>query len=187
MGCCTPTRNKAGTVAQIYCRDATSDGDHSVRRWLILPAVLAIAADTAEPSLTPGHWDIIVVAHDLGKPEEPSVVQQEIAALMGIPPEQHICVTPEASKQQRSPWASNLAAKGCGYDRRETSGGKIDVKMSCKLGNASVKSSMTGSYGPDKYDLVLTLDGNDAGETGLAMQLSTSGRRSGECTGKEDK
>ncbi len=122
-------------------------------------------------------------------------------ALLGMPPQmadrmksmmaehrQHSaesCLTPEEAKRPREDFFAG-DNKNCRYDHFTMSGGRIDAEMNCSERGAAQTMVMQGTYGPDEYQLKMSMKA-DAGAGpagGMTMKMRVDAKRVGECDGK---
>ncbi len=95
------------------------------------------------------------------------------------------CLTPEEAKRPREDFFAG-DNKNCRYDHFTMSGGRIDAEMNCSERGAAQTMVMQGTYGPDEYQLKMSMKADDgAGPAGgMTMTMHVDAKRLGECDGK---
>ncbi len=137
-------------------------------------------------SATPlaGHWDVNVRMIDFDVPGMPQQLKDSIGEQISRAGAVATCLTPEQAARNDGKFFQPTNNKNCKADQFTMDGGKLTAKLTCESGAAKQTVDMTGTYGADAYDLVLKSRG-DANGKPMAMSMRVTGKRNGECTGKE--
>ena len=96
------------------------------------------------------------------------------------------CLTPEQAIQPDARFFQN-SAENCTYDHFTMQGGRIDAEMSCKAGKGTTRTRMVGSFSADTYDVAISSKGEMQPGMPMTVEMAIRSRRTGDCTGKEDK
>lgn len=150
------------------------------------------AANKGGAMFDPGHWEGTVKILDMAIPGMG-------AGLENLPPEMAArlkarmsqgnafasCLTPDEAANAREALTKNQRGD-CTYDHFTMAGGTIDAAMSCKVGTALQKMTMTGTYSRTDYHLVSQASGGEGPHGAMAMKMEITAHRTGACTGKED-
>ncbi|WP_380872992.1 hypothetical protein ACFB49_38830 [Sphingomonas sp. DBB INV C78] len=147
--------------------------------------VAAPAPKVAEIKLKPGAWDATT-----------EIVSMEIAGLdpamfkgnVGRKTEFKNCVTPEQAERPPADFFAHPDVKNgnCKSERFAMAGGKLDAEILCQAAQGQgaggpMRMTMAGNYGPDAYDMTVTMNG-EGGPNGGAMKMvvRSSGKHVGD-------
>jgi predicted small lipoprotein YifL len=118
----------------------------------------------------PGHWDVKLQMTDFDVPGMPDEIKKTIGKQFSQAGAMATCLTPEqAARNDESFSMAN---------------GQIAAKLICERGPTKQTVDMRGTYGAEAYDLTLNSQGEMNGQP-MKMTMQVSGKRTGECTGKE--
>ena len=137
--------------------------------------------------VSPGHWQMTMTIGELSIPGMTPAMAEKMKAHMGKPRVFESCVTPEEAAKPKE----DFFAKGtgnCRYQHFAMGAGKIDAAMQCREDGMSRTMTMTGTYGPDSYQMNMSSAGEgQAGNPmgGMTMKMNMAAKRTGPCTGKE--
>ena len=139
--------------------------------------------------VSPGHWQTTMTIREMAIPGLPPEMAEKMKAHMGQGKSFESCLTPEQAKKPKE----DFFAKGngnCRYDRFSMGNGKIDAVMQCKSGGGERTMTMNGTYSPDAYHMAVASTGSDRSDSPIAamtMKMEMDAKRTGECTGKEER
>jgi Protein of unknown function (DUF3617) len=147
------------------------------------------AAGVGTAFVSPGHWQMAMTINEIKMPGMPPQFAEKMKAHTGAAKTFETCLTPEEAKKP----GKDFFAKGngeCSYDKFSMGDGRIDAVMQCSEQGGKRLITMNGTYGGDAYHMALTSTGAAAGEgpmAGMSMKMEIAGKRTGECTGKEER
>lgn len=148
------------------------------------------AANRGGAVFTPGHWEGSVTLLDMAMPgleKLPPAMRAQMQAQMQKSTLFEDCLTPDEAADAKAAISKGQGGD-CLYDHFTMANGRIDAAMSCKVGKALHKMTMTGSFTPDDYRLVSQASGGGTGSAGpMSMKMEIKAHRTGACTGNEDK
>ncbi|WP_374147831.1 DUF3617 domain-containing protein [Sphingomonas sp. 28-63-12] len=147
-----------------------------------------IAANQAGDMFQPGHWRGTVRIADIalngampGIEKLPPAMRARMQARMAEGHGFDSCLTPEEAADARKALAKNQRSD-CSYDHFDMTGGKIDAAMSCKVGAALQKMTMTGTYSRTEYRLISQASGGGGSPAGaMSMKMEITAHRIGDC------
>lgn len=142
------------------------------------------AASGSGSFVRPGEWQSTVVIEQFDVPGMPpqAVEHMKSAVAQNRQHSFKTCLTPEEVKQPRGKFFTGN--EQCRYDHFTMGDGKIDAAMRCPAGQGMTqKMTMTGTYGPERYDMRMTMKGEGVdGPAGkMTMRMRVESNRIGEC------
>jgi Protein of unknown function (DUF3617) len=135
--------------------------------------------------ISPGRWESTMTIREMSAPGLPPEVAAQMKAHMGQARNFVTCLTPEQVKQPKEGFFGGANA-GCRYERFAMGGGKIDGVMKCSGQGMERTMAMSGSYGPDSYNMAVSSEGKGQGPAAMTMKMTLEAKRTGACTGKEE-
>jgi hypothetical protein len=160
-------RNESGSVVAAQIRKVASSGDFA----------------------QPGRWETKITLNQVDAPGMPKDFVEKLKAQMRQPQSAASCLTAEDVK--KGAFYVGEENQACRYERFAMGGGKIDGLLRCTDQGGTRSMAMAGSYGPDKYKLVVTTDSQSAQQPGAAGKVSVTmtmdAKRSGQCLGTENR
>lgn len=148
------------------------------------------AANGAGALMDPGRWEGSVKFLDMqvaGMDKLPPAIAAHIKAQMGQGTAFASCLTPEDDADAKRAFAEHQQGD-CTYDHFTMADGTIDAAMTCHVGTALQKMTLTGSYSRTDYRIVSQASGGADGPAGpMSMKMEMAAHRVGACTGTEDK
>lgn len=136
----------------------------------------------------PGRWETTITLKKVDVTGMPEAALANIQAGVGKEQKAATCLKPEDIRRGAFYVGEENAA--CRYDRFSMGHGKIQGSLRCADVEGSRGMTMSGSYGPDRYDLVVTTDvqSNQPQAPGKAtVTMAMNAKRIGECLGTEEK
>jgi len=140
------------------------------------------AASNAAVHRKPGSWSSkIEIARLEGKDAKPGTreeMQQMFNAMSGM----SVCLTPEAVAQEdiSKNLEQSAGSSACKFEKRDVSGGKIDLLALCDREGQKVRMSAHGTNGDTAQDFTLKVEPLDAaGKSEGVMDVTT--KYNGEC------
>ncbi len=140
------------------------------------------SSGVADRFISPGQWRMTMKVNDVSMPGLPPEAAAHMKETMGQGRVFTNCVTPEEAKR---PGEGMFAGddNSCRYEKFSMGGGKIDMTMRCGDGNTARVMDMTGTYGPNDYQMkVASRATGESGPAAMSMQMEMVGKRIGECT-----
>ncbi|MEO6388111.1 MAG: DUF3617 domain-containing protein, partial [Croceibacterium sp.] len=110
-------------------------------------------ASGSDSFVSPGKWQSTYTIEEMTMPGMdalPASVRAQIRSRTPGPQTTESCLTEADVKNPREKLFAH-ALKDCTYDHFRMAGGTMDSEMTCTLGGASTKMTMTGTYAPDHY------------------------------------
>lgn len=144
----------------------------------------ASTAKAASATPRAGHWDVKVQMVDLDVPGMPKQLKDTVAQQISQAGAVATCLTPEEAARNDGKFFQPKNNKDCTADSFAMEGGKLNARMTCAKGGAKQAVEMHGTYSAEAYDLALDSKGEANGQP-MKMSMRVTGRRTGECTGKE--
>ena len=142
------------------------------------------AAGGSSTFVNPGLWRATVTLDEMSMPGMPAQLAEQMKSVQGHTRTDQQCLTPEEAKRPKEDFFG--AKDNCRYERFSMGNGKIDAVMNCSENGGTQKMTMAGTYSGDAYQMQMSLQAAEAGETaGMAMKMRVDAQRIGECTGKE--
>lgn len=132
----------------------------------------------------PGHWDVKLEMTDFDVPGMPDGMKKAIGQQFSQAGAMATCLTPEEAARNDGKFFEPKNSKDCKSQSFAMADGRLDAKLVCTRGSNTQTVNMRGTYGAEAYDLVLDSQGQMNGQP-MKMTMHVSGKRSGECTGKE--
>lgn len=149
-------------------------------------SMASVAGKIAASNLTPqpGRWEAAMRLEKMEVGNMPPEVKAAMAQQQGMTQTYATCLTPEQAAKPNADFFKN-DAKDCTYDHFTMAGGRIDAELTCKPVAGPTKMKMTGTYGPDLYDIRITSEGEMQPGIAMSVAMTVTSRRTGACTGKE--
>jgi len=146
-------------------------------------------ASQAEASTTiatpkPGHWDVNLRMIDFDVPGMPQQMKDSIGQQISKAGAVATCLTPEEAARNDGKFFQPSNNKNCKSESFTMEDGKLAAKLTCTNGPTKQTVDMQGTYGAEAYDLTLESKGEASGQP-MKMSMRVTGKRTGECTGKE--
>jgi hypothetical protein len=141
------------------------------------------SATAAAVRLNPGQWEMIVESSAMTGPSMPA----EVAKMMkGMKVTTRECITPQEAERPTSNTFGGKSQGDCKQTEFSLAGGKLHAVMTCSGARGGGGTSITsdGAYGGDSFDVRSKME-TDGGQGRMTMESHVTGRRVGECTGKE--
>jgi len=164
----------AATVALAGCGDKKSPDAKASE------AAASAKSDTPKP----GHWDVNLRMIDFDVPGMPQQMKDSIGQQISKAGAVATCLTPEEAARNDGRFFQPSNNKNCKSESFTMEGGKLAAKLTCTNGPTKQTVDMQGTYGAEAYDLTLESKGEASGQP-MKMSMRVTGKRTGECTGKE--
>ncbi len=145
------------------------------------------AAQGSGTMFEPGHWEGTVKIVDMAMPgmaNMPPAMAAQLKARMSQGSHFANCLTPKDAADARTALTKNQHGE-CSYDHFTMAGGTIDAAMSCKVGSALQKMTMTGKYSRTDYQLTSQMSGAEGPHAQMAMKMEMTAHRTGDCAAGE--
>jgi hypothetical protein len=131
-----------------------------------------------------GNWKTNVEVVKLEIPGAPAEMVDGMKKMMAGASGQDMCLTAEAAAKEDI--AKELAQgknqpEECKFDKRDVSGGKLDVAMTCTRQGQTMNVSLTGTVGPKKTDVVIATTGNAPTGGQMNMEMRAVSEWTGPC------
>ena len=146
----------------------------------------AKAGNGAAVKRSPGLWRTIVEVQKVDIPGMPAEMTDGMKQMMEGASGLEQCVTPEQAAEEDL--AKDLAqgpdnGGQCTFDRKNVSGGKIDVAGTCTgSGGEDIAMKMTGTMGAEKTDVTMAMTGKmSKGGPDMDMRMRIVNTRIGDC------
>ena len=136
--------------------------------------------------VSPGRWEATMKISDITMPGAPAGMAEKMKERM--PTKAMVsCLTPEEAKAPKGNFFGGQ--RDCTYDHFTMANGQLDAKMVCKAGGQDRTMVMKGSYSPDTYQMTVesTGSGQKGPMAGMSIKMTMDAKRTGECTGDENK
>ena len=144
-----------------------------------------VAASAIKP--LPGRWESNMKLDKIELPNMPPQAKQMFAKQLGVTQTFASCLTP-AQVDQPGAGFFQKGGDDCKYDRFVMADGRIDAEMSCKGPAATpIRMTMQGAYTPSDYTIVVNTQGEMQPGMPMTMAMTINSRRTGDCTGAEEK
>lgn len=144
---------------------------------------VAASSDFAQP----GRWETKITLNQVDAPGMPADFVDKLRTQMRQPQSAASCLTAEDVK--KGAFYVGEENQACRYERFAMGAGKIDGMLRCTDQTGTRSMAMSGSYGPDKYKLVVTTDSQSAQQPGaggkVSVTMTMDARRAGQCLGTE--
>lgn len=142
-------------------------------------------AGGSDSFVRPGKWQSRVRIEQFELPGAPPEAK---AAMRGMHERAQVhesCLTAEQARRPKEDFFAG-ANKDCRYDRFTMGDGKIDAVMTCSGGDMAQTMAMQGTYGPDAYQMRMSIRADaGAGPPGaMTMTMRVDAKRVGECEAK---
>jgi hypothetical protein len=136
----------------------------------------------------PGRWETTITLRKVDATGMPEAALANIRAGVGKAQTAATCLKPEDIRRGAFYVGEENAA--CRYDRFSMGHGRIQGSLRCVDPNGTRAMTMSGSYGPDRYELLVSTDAQSnqpqgAGKASVTMAMNA--KRTGECLGTEEK
>lgn len=138
-----------------------------------------VAKQLASVKVDPGQWDTSTQIVSATGP----LPKEALAQMIGQRTNVSHCITPEEAARPSANFLAAQQGSDCTYQNFQMTGGRIVGKMSCTGGQmpGQVDTEMSGTYGPQAYDLVMDMTTPAIPGTTMKIKARTQGRRVGEC------
>jgi len=144
---------------------------------------VAASSDFAQP----GRWETKITLNQVDAPGMPPAFVEKLKASMRQPQSAASCLT--AADVKKGAFYVGEENQACRYEHFAMGKGRIDGMLRCTDQAGTRSMAMSGSYGPDKYKLVVTTDSQSAQQPGAAGKVSVTmtmdAKRAGQCLGTE--
>ena len=133
----------------------------------------------------PGKWSSKVTFEEFNMPGAPAGAKSVLESMNQRTAATETCLTPEDAKRPKEDFFAG-ADKNCRYERFDMGGGKIDAVMKCTSEGAGQTMTMTGTYGPNDYQMQMSMqsEGMPGPASGMSMKMRVDAKRVGECDKK---
>lgn len=133
-----------------------------------------VAAELAHMRIAPGLWELKSEVVEVRGPELPREVRNRM-----IGPRRTLrnCISPEQAARPSANFLATSADTSCRYRGFSIHDGRMRGEMRCR----EAQARMTGRYQPQRYDIVMEMEGPAPGGETMTLSLRASGRRIGEC------
>jgi hypothetical protein len=151
-------------------------------------SVESVAKKVAAANLKPqaGRWESTMKIDKMEMANMPPAAQEAMNKRSNVSQTFASCLTQaEADKPDASFFQKG--AQDCKYDHFVMEGGRIDAQMQCNQDNRKMKMTMSGTYSQTAYTMNIKSEGEMQPGMPVAMDMSITARRTGECTGSEEK
>lgn len=146
-------------------------------RYACCFGVLIGMAGAASAQVQPGMWESTTTIHSIDMPGAPPQVAQ---MMRGKATKQRYCVTPEQAA--KGPQELLKQNPSCRFTKYSMQGGTVSTEMTCNQNGGTMTARGSGTYTPTSFNVsssaVMT------GQMGMRMTSTSTGRRTGPCTGK---
>lgn len=146
------------------------------------------AANLDTSFVLPGRWEGTMMISNLNIPDMRPQMAERMKTSIGKPKTFVSCLTPDQVKAPKEGFFGG-EQKSCRFAHYTMGNGKIDAEMTCHQGGAVRTMKMSGTYGSDTYAMTMESSGNGGAKEGpmseMSMKMNLTGKRTGECTGKE--
>ncbi|MEO6433067.1 MAG: DUF3617 domain-containing protein [Sphingomicrobium sp.] len=131
-----------------------------------------------------GEWQSKVVIEEFNIPGMPpeAIKQMKTAVAQNQQHSFKTCLTAKDVKQPKGTFFTGN--KQCRYDHFTMGNGKIDAAMRCPSGQGMTqKMVMSGTYGPERYDMRMTMTGEgvEGPIAKMTMTMRVESTRAGDC------
>jgi Protein of unknown function (DUF3617) len=149
-------------------------------------SVSDVAKKVSEAGLkfNPGKWESTMKFVKLDMEGMPPEAREMMAKMMGKDRTFSSCLSKEEAEKPDAKFFGQADAR-CQYDSFTMGAGKIDSKMSCKSEHGVQAITMSGTYTPDAYDMIMAINGKGPEGKAMSMEMQVSAKHAGDCTGKE--
>ena len=158
------------------------------------PAAAANAAKAAsvlDVKFQPGRWETLVKIEKFEMGSVPSAMREAMKSSMSKQETAIYCLTAEEAAKPSTNFFNRNPGSDCKYSKFETGGGKLDAAMTCDGPGGGPNGGHTvllnGTYSSDSYAMTMAMAGEVGPGMPMQMTMNLSSRRTGECTGDEDK
>lgn len=130
----------------------------------------------------PGKWSAKITFEEFNMPGAPAGTPAMLQKMNESTKATESCLTPEEAKRPKADFFAG-DNKNCRYEHFNMGGGKIDAVMNCSGDEAVRKMTLAGTYGPDQYQMKMTMDGKgvSGAPAGMSMKMRVDAKRIGEC------
>jgi hypothetical protein len=132
----------------------------------------------------PGHWEVKLEQARFDVPGMPDQFKKTLGKQITGAGAVATCLTPEEAARNDGKFFEPKNNKDCTTESFSMENGKIDARMVCERAGSKQTVQMRGTYGAQAYDLMLNSRGDMNGQP-MKMSMHVTGKRTGECTGKE--
>lgn len=152
----------------------------------VAAAVTQSGAMTGGTMIQPGLWESKVTIQDIKIPGMPAYAAERMKRTMAEHQEQKTssCLTPDEVKKPKEGFFAGRN-QSCKYEHFTMGGGKIDMRMVCKIAGSTQTTNMAGKYTPASYSMDMSSTGTGGHNEGMAMKMHVDARRVGECGAKD--
>lgn len=125
-------------------------------------AASAVAASGAEIKLHPGTWEKTIKISKMDMPGLPPEMAAKMQARMGMARVYSDCLTKEQADRPTADFFQK-DSKDCTFDHLTMGGGKIDMKMTCKVAQGGTTTmTASGTYDADSMALTSSVEAEQA-------------------------
>lgn len=149
----------------------------------------AVAEKVAKSDFQPpraGRWEGALKIDKMTLGNLPPAAQEAMNKELGQAQPFTTCLTPEDAAKPDASFFQGDQDSGCTYDKFSMAGGAISADMTCNKDGRKLKSTMSGNYAADAYDISVKSTGETAPGVTADVAMSVKARRVGDCTGDED-
>jgi len=151
-------------------------------------SVESVAKKVADSDIKPrpGRWESSLKLESMDMPGLTPQMKETMSKAMATTKTFASCLTAaEAEKPDASFFQPGET--GCTYEHFTMAGGKLDAAMKCSRPGGVQSMTMQGTYSPDSYNMRVSSKGEMTPGKAMSMTMSINSRRTGECTGQENK
>lgn len=165
------------------------------RVWVAAAGLLALAAcgsgendkaaklDAAAAQnirLQPGQWELIQETVRVSAPGMPPGA----AEMMRMPPViVRTCIGPAEAEKPGADLFSGNKDPDCKTEGFSAKAGRVAGTMTCRSGAETTVTKLDGDFSADRFEVGLAVRTEGGGTEAMDIQMRSSGRRTGECTG----
>lgn len=177
---CLPALCAAALIALVGCGGTkTPEGASSEAA----PKEAPVAPVAAGEKPRPGQWQVKLMLTDFDVPGMPANLKDTMSKQMQQASDVTTCLT-QAEVDRNDGKFLGPRDQDCDYHTFTMADGRVAAKMTCTKSAVKQTVEMTGTYGAEAYDLTLNSQ-SDMNGTPMKMAMHVTGKRNGECTGKE--
>lgn len=135
--------------------------------------------------LNPGKWQHTTTVVEMDMPGTPPEVRSMMQNSANRVHQVETCLTADQAKKPSADFFTQADQK-CTFEHFQWSGGKIDMKMNCKMPQGDMTMTQVGQYQPDSYSMEMTqvIDTAAAGAKQMTIKAKVDAKRVGDCDGK---
>ncbi len=140
-------------------------------------------ASGGDSFVRPGKWRSRVQIEEFELPGAPPAAASAMRNMQERAQVHESCLTAEQAKRPKEDFFAG-SNKNCRYDHFNMGGGKIDAVMNCTGEGMTQTMAMQGTYGPDAYQMRMSMKADSGPAGGMTMKMRVDAKRVGECDGK---